>query len=111
MPCLSSCARKELHTRAGGAMSPCTFNAQQTLLLRYAAKPWRPLRPPKCVGAVSCCGAPCDFVLEPFLFSEQRKDVFLQPLGKLRNTIGLQMHINSACKHDTLLAPPKGYFR
>src|SRR5229473_858542 len=44
-----------------------------------------------------------DFVLESFLFSKQREDVLLQPLGKLRNAIGLQMHINSACKHDTLL--------
>src|SRR5205823_1320349 len=44
-----------------------------------------------------------DFVLESLLFSKQREDVLLQPLGKLRNTIGLQMYINSACKHDTLL--------
>ena len=42
-----------------------------------------------------------DFVLESFLFSKQRKDVLLQPLGELRNAIGLQMHVNSACKHDT----------
>src|SRR5258708_16541949 len=44
-----------------------------------------------------------DFVLESFLFPKQRSDVLLQLLGKLRNAIGLQMHINSACKHDTLL--------
>src|SRR6266481_3705135 len=44
-----------------------------------------------------------DFVLESFLFSKQGEDVLLQLLGKLRNAIGLQMHINSACKHDTLL--------
>jgi len=44
-----------------------------------------------------------DFVLEPFLSSKQREDVLLQSLGKLRNAIGLQMHVNSACKHDTLL--------
>src|SRR6266436_3969722 len=31
-----------------------------------------------------------DFVLESFLFSKQREDVLLQPLGKLRNAIGLQ---------------------
>src|SRR5258708_17146332 len=46
-----------------------------------------------------------DFVLESFLFSKQREDVLLQPLGKLLNAIGLQMHINSACKHGTLLGP------
>src|SRR5208282_2758480 len=44
-----------------------------------------------------------DFVLESFLFSKQREDVLLQPLGKLLNAIGFQMHINSACKHGTLL--------
>src|SRR6266852_6707348 len=44
-----------------------------------------------------------DFVLESFLFSKQGEDVLLQLLGKLRNAIGFQMHINSACKHDTLL--------
>src|SRR5260221_13232393 len=44
-----------------------------------------------------------DFVLESFLFSKQWEVVLLQPLGKLRNAIGLQMHVNSACKHDTLL--------
>src|SRR5271167_460007 len=44
-----------------------------------------------------------DFVLESFLFPKQGEDVLLQPMGKLRNTIGLQMHINFACKHDTLL--------
>src|SRR5882762_6493951 len=44
-----------------------------------------------------------DFVLESFLFSKQGEDVLLQLLGKLRNTIGLQMHVNSACKHGTLL--------
>src|SRR5258706_8800828 len=44
-----------------------------------------------------------DFVLESLLFSKQREDVLLQLLGKLRNAIGLQMHVNSACKHDTLL--------
>src|SRR6266403_6009578 len=44
-----------------------------------------------------------DFVWESFLFSKQREDVLLQPLGKLRNAIGLQLHVNSACKHDTLL--------
>src|SRR5258705_13084116 len=44
-----------------------------------------------------------DFVLESFLLSKQGEDVLLQPLGKLRNTIGFQMHVNSACKHDTLL--------
>src|SRR5713101_1299391 len=32
-----------------------------------------------------------DFVLESFLFSKQREDVLLQPLGKLRNAIGLQI--------------------
>src|SRR5713226_10518407 len=53
----------------------------------------------------SALGDKRNFVLESFLFSKQRKDVLLQPLGELRNTIGLQMHINSACKHDTLLAP------
>src|SRR5437868_9256002 len=46
-----------------------------------------------------------DFVLESLLFSKQRKDVLLQPLGELRNAIGLQMHVNSARKHDTLPAP------
>src|SRR5437764_2920527 len=40
-----------------------------------------------------------DFVLESFLFSKQGKHVLLQPLGKLCNAIGLQMHVNSACKH------------
>src|SRR5216683_40973 len=44
-----------------------------------------------------------DFVPESLLFSKQGEDVLLQPLGKLRNAIGLQMHINSACKHGTLL--------
>src|ERR1700722_1798089 len=44
-----------------------------------------------------------DLVLESFLFSKQGEDVLLQPLGKLRNAIGLQMHVNSACKHGTLL--------
>src|SRR6266852_1541424 len=44
-----------------------------------------------------------DFVPESLLFSKQGEDILLQPLGKLRNTIGLQMHINSACKHGTLL--------
>src|SRR5271166_3217987 len=44
-----------------------------------------------------------NFVLESFLFSKQREDIFLQPLRKLLNAIRLQMHINSACKHDTLL--------
>jgi len=29
--------------------------------------------------------------------------MFLQPLGKLRNAIGLHMHINSGVKHGTLL--------
>src|SRR5438874_12109965 len=44
-----------------------------------------------------------NFVLESFLFSKQGKHVLLQPLGKLCNAIGLQMHVNSACKHLTLL--------
>src|SRR6266851_6136654 len=44
-----------------------------------------------------------DFVLESFLFSKQGEDVLLQLLGKLRNTIRFQMHVNSACKHGTLL--------
>src|SRR6266436_4968937 len=44
-----------------------------------------------------------DFVPESLLFSKQGEDVLLQPLGKLRNAIGLQMHIDSACKHGTLL--------
>ena len=44
-----------------------------------------------------------DFVLEPFLFSKQGNDFLLQPLGKLRNAVGLQMHIYSACKHLSLL--------
>src|SRR5437879_1779047 len=44
-----------------------------------------------------------DFVSESLLFSKQGEDVLLEPLGKLRNAIGLQMHINSACKHGTLL--------
>src|SRR2546425_11859132 len=44
-----------------------------------------------------------DFVPESLLFSKQGEDVLLEPLGKLRNAIGLQMHINSACKHGTLL--------
>src|SRR5712664_2360705 len=44
-----------------------------------------------------------DLVPESLLFSKQGEDVLLQPLGKLRNAIGLQMHINSACKHGTLL--------
>ena len=56
MPCLSSCARKELHTRAGGATSAGSLWAAEIMLLRSLTKLWRPLRAPKCVGAVSCCG-------------------------------------------------------
>src|SRR6266852_6011274 len=44
-----------------------------------------------------------DFVPESLLFSKQGEDVLLQLLGKLRNAIGLQMHVDSACKHGTLL--------
>src|SRR6266849_4812761 len=54
-----------------------------------------------------------DLVLESLLFSKQGEDVLLQPLGKLRNAIGLQMHINSACKHghSPWFSMPKGRFR
>src|SRR5713226_1002920 len=44
-----------------------------------------------------------DLVLEPLLFSEQRNDFLIQPLGKLRNAIGLQVHGNFACIHGNLL--------
>src|SRR5690349_24280352 len=49
-----------------------------------------------------------DFVLKSFLFSKQGENVLLQPLGKLCNAIELQMHINSSCKHDTLLGSAEG---
>src|SRR6266446_7571426 len=51
----------------------------------------------------SCRTNECDFVLESLLFSKQGNNFLLERPGKLRNAIGLQMHGNSACKHDTLL--------
>src|SRR6202171_3777577 len=51
----------------------------------------------------SCRTNERDFVLESLLFSKQGNDFLLERARKLRNAIGLQMHGNSACKHDTLL--------
>ncbi len=47
MPSFSSCARSEIHTRAGGETSEGSLWAAETILLRSAARLWRQLRSPK----------------------------------------------------------------
>jgi hypothetical protein len=45
----------------------------------------------------------CDFVPEPFLFSEQRNDLVLDRARKLSGAIGLEDHGNVPGKHVSLL--------
>src|SRR5260221_4784555 len=56
MPPFSSCARKERHTRAGGATSAGSRCATETMLLKSAASLWRPLIAPKGAGSAMCSG-------------------------------------------------------